>query len=129
MNYTQKQTVVTTEYQKALFLLRDIAVEKVSQAIKEIVRANGGIIDLTPNPDEDQDDMFQHAFSLVILVMTSTGRTALSSEEYPVVFYLDLEGIKMMNKWDDVEECEIIHYDDMDLNYLLEILNELMDYH
>lgn len=129
MNYTQKQTVVTTEYQKALFLLRDIAVEKVSQAIKEIVRANGGIIDLTPNPDEDQDDMFQHAFSLVILVMTSTGRTALSSEEYPVVFYLDLEGIKMMNEWDDVEECEIIPYDDMDLNYLLEILNELMDYH
>lgn len=129
MNYTQKQTVVTTEYQKALFLLRDIAVEKVSQAIKEIVRANGGIIDLTPNPDEDQDDMFQHAFSLVILVMTSTGRTALSSEEYPVVFYLDLEGIKMMNEWDDVEECEIIPYDNMDLNYLLEILNELMDYH
>lgn len=129
MNYTQNQTVVSTTYQKALVLLWDIAIEKVSQAIKEIVRENGGIIDLTPNPDEDQDDLFQHSIPMIIPIITSNGRRDLSADEYPDVVYLDLEGVKMLHEWDDLEDCELIPYEELSLDYLFEILNGLADYH
>ncbi len=124
MNFTKQQTVVTYEYYNGLNLLSKIYKEKVIQSIKEIVRENGGIIDLV----EDNDGYKDYNTSAINIIMFNRRRSNVNLYS---VFNFDLEGFSYVGEdyeGDGIEEVTYMNYEDCPIDTVATILKGLYDY-
>lgn len=130
MNYTKQQTVVTETYYNALNLLEKIYKEKLIQAIVEIVRENGGLIELT---DEIQDGESHYIdwenYGIMVYIPLATMTDMVISPSY--VFELGLTEFRYVfdNSDGDDGKFHTMAYDDAGINILSNILKQLFNQH